>query len=198
MAPIAYQPNHRLVLSVLVSGITHKLLYGCNAQETSPGSGFFNLRNNDDLSYDVNPKDAADSVWEILRLRYPSSVTCSGWELQENVDGLFPALQAGVVTNVAGTGSAVALCGIASLTFKDTSGRRVILHIPESDIGYPLRYAATSTSNPFQALALSLLDNNTTDAVGYWFRSRSDNLPVVGKFLTATISKKFRKMRNLL
>lgn len=198
MAPTPYTPTHRLVFSINVGLLNHKMDVGVEADETSPGSGIWYLQNNDDHAFDVLVSDAADKFWSKLRSRYPSSSTCTGYELQQSVSGIFPVVNAGAVALSAGTGGANVLAGIVTVTFKDDSNKRIVFRISESDVAVPCRFATGAAGNPFLAFCDSVLDKLTPGEIGNWMRSRGDGVPVVGKFATGTVSKKLRRARNLL
>lgn len=198
MAPTPYTPTHRLVFSINVGLLNHKMDVGCVADETSPGSGVWFLQNNVDAAFDVAVQDAVDQFWQSFRNHYPSSSTCTGWELQKHVSGIFPVVKSGTLTLPAGTGAANVLAGIVTATFKDDSNKRVVFRFSESDVAVPSRYAGLASGNPFLSFFQSVMDRTTPNEIGNWMRSRGNGVPVTPKFATGTISKKLRRSRNLL
>lgn len=79
----------------------------------------------------------ANQLWEFVRLFYPVAITCSGYTLWKYVPGTLGKdfRSAGAVTNVAGSGAAIAAASQIVHTFRSAFGGVMKIQLMETSFG---------------------------------------------------------------
>lgn len=98
-----------------------------------------------------------NQLWEFIRLFYPNTISCSGYQLWKYVAGTLGKdfIAAGTVTNPAGSGAATVAAAQLTQTYRSANGGILKIVILESNQSGNARQAlvANAAGNPSQRLA---------------------------------------------
>ena len=199
MAPNPYIASGRMVFSAVVPAVTHEMHYACAivADALIP-SGYALLGNDVGVTH-IDPQDAADQWWGIVKAFYSNAVTGATWQLESRTGDVFVPVAAGACAGGAGTGGTATLTSVVTTTFSDDQNFGVKFTFPETSFPLPYHTSLVADLTALGDFASSVLGRDaTTPDVGAWARSRSSNTIELARFGNNTLSRRLRRLRGYL
>jgi hypothetical protein len=188
-------PNGRLDLLITVGGLTHRVQMPCGIVLSA---GDWKVIHQFDSGILIDPTDAAQSMWDVLKKFYHSSVTAPGWELQEHDVNIFVVRAAGSVTGAGTNGSAYAPGMVYTMTFKDADQHLARLQFAEiSDPTQAHAQYGGLNSDQKAIVDTCLAHSSSTNEVGNWLVTRATSPYSRFLSLTGTSNRKIRRARGL-
>jgi len=193
MAPTPNVNTHLLQIKYVISGMTHKLQFHCQATEAD---GFFYL---------IDPLGGENTLWTYwlgqvttaLEGALPVGTTSAGASLFEWVDGQLVLRDSSTWTCTPGAATVILANGMVA-TWRDVDNKLVRITLLETGFGGPVKYT-NAGDIPAGGMHdfIEAMDNHDAGEIGRYWLSRAGNHAHAFISCISDTNEKLRRIRGL-
>jgi len=194
MPPTPITQDGLLEVSYNVDSLIHKTRLFCHIQSEAGNDSLIANSNVPASPYTIS--DAAQILWDLMAVLYPTSVTAPDATLFKRDENIYVPVGVGSTTGAGTNSSPYQPGGQLTLTFKSNSQFLVRLQLAEASAPVPQRGGHTGQPSTIQDIFDSMTTFGVDPALNDFVTARNASFIQRGLFWTTTLNREIRRRRG--